>query len=157
MEQRCHKDNDNPPIKFLRSAGGIIFRRKAKNIFEVALIAVKNRSVWTLPKGIIDEGEQTEEAALREVREETGLTGRIVDVIGDKTYWFYNKDENVKYMKTVSYFLMEYVSGDMKDYDWEIDDAKWFDIDEALKAVSYKSDKETLQKAKEKLQHFLIS
>lgn len=148
MEQRCHKNNNNSQVRHLLSAGGVIFRKK-EDKFEIALIAVKNRSIWTLPKGIIDKGEQKEEAALREVKEETGLTGRIVDVIGDKSYWF--KDGNVKYMKTVSYFLIEYVSGDTKYYDWEVDEAKWFDIDEALKMVSYKTDKEILQEASEKL------
>lgn len=148
MENCCHKSNNDSPVRYLRSAGGVIFR-KTGDTFEIALIAVKNKTIWTLPKGLINKGEQTEEAAIREVKEETGLTGRIVDVIGDKSYWFYLKDENMKYMKTVSYFLMEYLSGNTEDYSWEVDEARWFNIDDAIKQMSYKNDREILQKAKE--------
>lgn len=153
-------------IKHLHSAGGVIFRKRAINLtqegarggdvisptdFDVALIATKNKTVWTLPKGIIDKGEQPETSAVREIMEETGLTGRIIDTIGDKSYWFYLKDENAKCRKTVSYFLLEYVSGNIEDYCWEVDEARWFNIEDAIKQVSYKSDREILQRAKKKL------
>lgn len=137
-------------IKHLHSAGGVIFRKKGGK-FEVALIFTKNKTVWTLPKGIIDKGEQPETSAVREIMEETGLTGRIIDTLGDKSYWFYLKDENMKCRKTVSYFLLEYISGNIEDYCWEVDEARWFDIEDAIKQVSYKSDREILEKAKEKL------
>lgn len=137
-------------IKHLRSAGGVIFRKKGKE-FEVALISTKNKTVWTLPKGIIDKGEQPETSAVREIKEETGLTGRIMDTLGDKSYWFYLKDKNIKCRKTVSYFLLEYISGNIGDYCWEVDEARWFDIEDAIKQVSYKTDREILEKAKEKL------
>ncbi len=138
-------------IKHLHSAGGVIFK-KNEGIFEVALIATKKNTIWTLPKGIIDKGEQPEITAIREIAEETGLLGEIVEKIDDKTYWFFNKNENRKYKKTVSYFLLRYISGDIENFSWEVDDAKWFSIDEALKMVSYKTDKEVLKKAKEKLE-----
>lgn len=140
-------------IKHLKSAGGVIFR-KAGNAFEVALIATKDRNIWTLPKGIIDKGEEPETSAIREIQEETGLTGKIIDTIGEKSYWFYLKDENIKCRKTVSYFLLEYVSGNIEDYCWEVDEAKWFNIDDAIKQVVYKSDREILEKAKEKLKDY---
>lgn len=162
-------------IKHLHSAGGVIFRKKSRGTvpdlrakrseavesglspsdasadFDVALIAMKNKTVWTLPKGIIDKGEQPETSAVREIMEETGLRGRIIDTIGDKSYWFYLKDENVKCRKTVSYFLLEYVSGNIEDYCWEVDEARWFNIEDAIEQVSYKSDREILQMAKKKL------
>ena len=139
-------------IKHLHSAGGVIFKKEA-DTFEVALIAMKNKTVWTLPKGIIDKGEQPEESAVREIKEETGLTGKIIDALGDKSYWFYLKNENAKCRKTVSYFLLQYVAGNIGDYCWEVDEAKWFALDDAIKQVSYKSDREILEKAKEKLAH----
>src|SRR4030043_57146 len=72
------------------SAGGVIFK-KNDNSFQIILISVRNGQAWCLPKGIVDKGETTEEAALREVSEETGLTGRIIDELGDINYWYYKK------------------------------------------------------------------
>ncbi|MBA4349071.1 MAG: NUDIX hydrolase [Thermodesulfovibrio sp.] len=137
-------------IKHFNSAGGIIFKRVNTGI-EVALIATKNKTVWTLPKGLIDKGESSKTTAVREVTEETGLTGRIIDTLGDKSYWFYLKDENAKCKKTVTYFLLEYISGSIDDYCWEVDEARWFNIKDAANLVSYKSDSEMLEKAKEML------
>ena len=139
-------------IKHLHSAGGVIFK-KAGSGFDVALIAMKNKTVWTLPKGIIDKGEMPEASAIREIKEETGLTGRIIDSLGDKSYWFYLKDENAKCRKTVSYFLLQYIEGDIGDYCWEVEEAKWFAMDDAIKQVSYNGDREVLEKAMEKLDH----
>jgi 8-oxo-dGTP diphosphatase len=138
-------------IKHLHSAGGVIFRKQGET-FEVALIATKEKTVWTLPKGIIDRGEQPETTAVREVEEETGLLGRIVDDLGKNSYWFYLKDENTKYRKTVTYFLLEYAGGTMENDCWEVDDAQWFPVDSALRKVSYKGDREILEKARVKLE-----
>jgi 8-oxo-dGTP diphosphatase len=137
-------------LKTQVSSGGVIFR-KHDNIFEVAMVAVKGGNVWCLPKGLIDKGEAPEKTALREVGEETGLEGRIIEKIGEITYWYYIKDENTKCKKTVHFFLMEYKSGDISNHDWEVDDASWFPIDEALKKASYKGEKEIIEKAKKKL------
>jgi 8-oxo-dGTP pyrophosphatase MutT (NUDIX family) len=137
-------------IKYLYSSGGVIFRKSDDHI-DVGLIATKNRTVWTLPKGIIDKDESPEMAAVREIQEETGLTGSIVDKLGEKSYWFYLKDENAKCKKTVTYFLLEHVSGETNNFSWEVDEAGWFPLDEAINMLHYKSDKEILIKAAEKL------
>jgi len=137
-------------IRYLHSAGGIIFRRSG-DLVEVALIATKKKTVWTLPKGIIDKNESPEMAAVREIQEETGLTGAIVEQIGEKSYWFYLKDENAKCKKTVTYFLVEYISGDTSNFSWEVDEARWFPIEEASGLLSYRSDREVLFRAIEKL------
>lgn len=137
-------------IKHVHSSGGVIFRRTGST-YEVALIATKQHTVWTLPKGLIDKGEQPETTAVREIGEETGLSGRVVDALGERSYWFYLKEDNVKCRKRVSYFLLEFVGGDIEKYGWEVDEARWFEISEAIKTVSYKSDREMLLKAREML------
>jgi 8-oxo-dGTP diphosphatase len=135
-------------LKTQVSSGGVIFR-KQNNRIEVALVAVKEGNVWCLPKGLIDKGEVPEKTALREVKEEAGLKGRIVKKLGEITYWFYIKKENVKYKKTVHFFLMEYESGDISNHDWEVDNVAWFPINEALRKATYKGEKEMIQKAKD--------
>lgn len=114
----------------------------------MALVSVKGGKVWCLPKGLIDEGETPDVTAVREVREESGLTGRIVCKLGDITYWYYIKGENVKCRKTVHFFLLEYVSGDTDRHDFEVDDAQWFPIEVALDRISFKGDRSVLERAR---------
>lgn len=132
------------------SSGGVIFR-KGGGVTEVVLVSVKGGKVWCLPKGLIDKGETPEVTAVREVREESGLTGRIVCELGDITYWYYIKGENVKCRKTVHFYLLEYVSGDTGQHDLEVDDSQWFPIDVAVEKISFKGDKSVLEKARTKL------
>lgn len=138
-------------IKTQVSSGGVIFRRANANYPEIALVAVKGGKVWSLPKGIVEKGEETSETAVREVREETGLSGRVLKKIGDISYWYYIKEDNAKCKKTVHFYLLEYISGSTSDHNWEVDNAEWFHINEALEKLSYKGDKEIVQKAREML------
>ena len=143
-------------LKTQVSSGGIIFR-KHNDITEIAMVAVKGGNVWCLPKGLIDKGEVPEKTALREVEEETGLKGRIIEKLGEITYWYYIKEENIKCKKTVHFFLMEYEAGDVSKHDREVDNAAWFPIDEALKKASYRGEKEIIEKAREILKSKLIA
>lgn len=138
-------------IKTQVSSGGVIFRKSKSRDVEIALIAVKDGKVWSLPKGLVEKGEEASETALREVREETGLSGRIVKRIGDITYWYYLKEDKAKCKKTVHFFLLEYLSGSTSDHNWEVAEAEWFPIKDALMKLSYKGDKEIVLKAKEML------
>lgn len=131
------------------SAGGVIFRRGSDGEPDVAMIAVKKGTVWGLPKGLIDQGESPEQAALREVREETGLIGSIVGEIGNTSYWFHPRGENVKCHKTVTYFLMRFEGGDVTDHDHEVDRAVWVPVQEAAERATYKGDREIIKKAME--------
>lgn len=132
------------------SSGGVIFRRH-NNVIEIAMVAIKSGNVWCLPKGLIDKGEIPEKTALREVSEETGLKGRIIEKLGEITYWYYIKNDNAKCRKTVHFFLMEYESGDIANHDWEVDTVSWFMIDDALKQAKYKGEREIIKKAKDRL------
>ena len=136
-----------PIIKKQISSGGVIFR-KSDNSIEVALIAVRGRKAWCLPKGLIDKNEAPPATALREVREEAGLHGEIIEKIGHISYWYFINEDRVKVHKMVHFFLLKYIKGDTEDHDHEVDEARWFQIDEAIETLSYRSEKQIVQKAK---------
>jgi len=144
-----------PAIKKRISSGGVIYRPRTDatgppgSAIDVAIVSVRGGKAWCLPKGIINKGEDPPTAALREVREETGLSGAIVDEIGRISYWYYLKEEMIRVNKTVHFFLMRYLDGSTDDHDHEVDEAKWFPIDDALKKLSYKSERDMVKKAKE--------
>jgi ADP-ribose pyrophosphatase YjhB (NUDIX family) len=142
-----------PKIKtrFQLSAGGVIFRES--DGIEVALIATKGGEVWSLPKGLVDRErkEPLEEAALREVQEETGLHGRLLEKIDKVEYWYNWKENNepIRYHKIVYFFLIEHQGGDIKDHDFEVDEVRWFPLAEAERMASHESEREILHKAGE--------
>lgn len=137
-------------LKTQTSSGGVIFRKSDRG-YDVAIVAVKGGNVWCLPKGIVDRGEVFEETAVREVSEETGLKGKLMNKIGHISYWYYIKGENAKCKKTVHFYLLEYVSGDTEDHDWEVDKSAWFPIEEAIDKLTYRGDKDILDKARKML------
>src|SRR3989344_1574086 len=141
------------------SAGGIVYKRgKTQNKNSTRKSAKKilwlitqhsQHKGWGFPKGLIgdkDSSEKMQDAALREVEEEGGVKAKIVaqrPIIVKYKYRFgeYLVD------KTVYYFLMEYISGDPKNHDWEMMDAKFAEEDEVRKTLSYKSDQEAFEQA----------
>jgi periplasmic divalent cation tolerance protein len=129
------------------SAGGVIYRRNADD-FEIALIHVRHR--WGLPKGHVEEGERDEEAALREVREETGLEGKLIRKLGEIRYSYRDKtkgDEPVRINKRVHFFLLRYLKGDVRDHDQEADDARWFPIEQAIKQLKFATERKMVHRA----------
>ncbi|MBI5100817.1 MAG: NUDIX hydrolase [Nitrospirae bacterium] len=137
-------------LKRQTSSGGVIYKKSGDDIL-VVLVSVRGGKFWCLPKGLLDRGETPEMTAVREVREESGLSGRIVEKLGDINYWYYVKGDNIKCRKTVHFYLMEYLSGDTADHDFEVDSAEWFTIDEAIGKISFKGDKGILLKARARL------
>jgi 8-oxo-dGTP pyrophosphatase MutT (NUDIX family) len=137
-----------PEIKRRVSSGGVIYRN-LKDDAEVVIVAVRGSRAWCLPKGIIDRDEDPPAAALREVREETGLIGEILDKLGQISYWYFIKEEMIRVHKTVHFFLLKFIEGSTDDHDHEVDEARWFPIDDAIEQLTYKSEKEIMRKAKE--------
>jgi 8-oxo-dGTP pyrophosphatase MutT (NUDIX family) len=128
------------------SAGGVVWRRVADQI-EVLLCGRQAERLWALPKGTPEPGETIEQAALREVREETGVTVETDGVVGDIKYWFSRPQEGVRYSKTVHHFLMRPTGGDTGLHDHEFDEVRWVPVGEALKLMSYPNEVRIVRQA----------
>jgi ADP-ribose pyrophosphatase YjhB (NUDIX family) len=128
------------------SAGGVLYRMHS-DICEVVMIATDGGRRWGLPKGHVRRGEPAEDAALREVAEETGLEGEIIQHLATIEYWFRAGPTRVH--KYVDLFLMHYVGGEVIPQQSEVDDARWFDIDEALRKSSFKREYEVLERVRQ--------
>ncbi len=129
------------------SAGGIVFK-KEDNQHLWLIVQHSQHKGWVFPKGLVgdkDSSETMEEAALREVKEEGGVTAKIIDLPPIKTFYQYRwQDELIK--KTVYYYLMEYQTGDPANHDWEVSQANFFSQEEVLSILTYPSDKNAFQK-----------
>ena len=129
------------------SAGGVMYRKHSDGI-QIALIHVRNR--WGLPKGHVEEGERIEETALREVREETGLEGRVVKKLGDIRYAYRDKTkegEPIRIYKRVHFYLLRYLKGDVRDHDHEVDEARWFPMDQVIKNLKFATERKMVHRA----------
>jgi 8-oxo-dGTP diphosphatase len=136
----------------LISAGGVVFRRGEAGI-EVALVSVRGGKPWSLPKGLKEEGEGLARTAHREVKEETGLDGRIIANLGHIEYFFTMKDEAgpKRRFKIVYFFLMECTGGAASAHDEEVVECRFFPIDEAIRLMTYDDERGILMKAREVL------
>lgn len=133
------------------SAGGVVYRREGEAL-EVLLAARRTRRgdlAWGLAKGGIELDESIEDAAVREVREETGIDAEIEDSLGETRYFYVWDDVRVR--KVVHFFLMRAVGGDTNDHDDEMEDVRWFPLERALKRAAYKGEREVLARAAERL------
>ncbi|MEW6326548.1 MAG: NUDIX hydrolase [Thermodesulfobacteriota bacterium] len=150
-KESTHKESKRETVKQI-SAGGVLFRESGGQI-EIALIATRGGRVWGLPKGLAEAGENLARTAHREVEEETGLTGKIIKKIDSIHYWYSHKegDRTTHYFKIVYFFLMKLTGGDTARHDHEVDEVRWFPIEEALKKATYPGERDIIRKARELL------
>jgi ADP-ribose pyrophosphatase YjhB (NUDIX family) len=136
------------------SAGGIVFRRTnnqqttANNLSWLVCQHSQHKG-WVFPKGFIGdhiEGESVKDTALREVKEETGVDAKILEKIKNPAGYFYVWKGEKRY-KTVYYFLMEYLGGDITKHDFEMSKVEWWDEEKVKRDLTYKSDKEAFKEA----------
>jgi len=130
------------------SAGGAAFRKFDGRI-EIVIILTNPERRWQLPKGMIDAGETAEQAAVREVREETGVETDIITPLEETQYWFSadRNGERTRFHKKVHWFLMKYRSGEVEDHDNEVFEARWVEAGDAIKMLVFKNERDIVQKA----------
>ena len=122
------------------SAGGVCVRR-IDGRDHIAAIRVKRGEVLALPKGGLENGEEPPDAARREVREEAGVDGEVVEKLGDVEYW-YVRPNGTRVLKTVAFYLLRYLSGRVEDHDHEVDSAEWVPLDDAEGLLRYEGEKQ---------------
>jgi 8-oxo-dGTP pyrophosphatase MutT (NUDIX family) len=129
------------------SAGGVVYRGDEIVVITPVARAADGTRVLGLPKGHPEPGESLEAAALREVREEAGVTGELLDRLGEVTYTYERKGR--RRQKSVTFFLIRYESGDPGEHDHEIEAARWLAFDAALSALTYPGEREMVARARE--------
>jgi len=139
------------PVRREVSAGGLVYRRLKDGGLEFVLIRPKGADSWGLPKGHIEKDESVEDAAVREVREETGLQVGHVEPLGDVSYVFSWRDRPdaslVRIFKRVHFFRMEFIGGAPAPQDSEIAEVAWYGADEAFTRATYKDERNLIGKA----------
>jgi 8-oxo-dGTP pyrophosphatase MutT (NUDIX family) len=137
------------------SAGGVLVRRMRGRWWLAAIRPRRDdgKLVWALPKGLIDAGESGEDAAAREVFEETGVRGRVERKLGDVRYVYTWEGERV--FKVVSFFLVRPLAGSIgrlhPEMEIEVADVRWLPLEEAPRQLTYGGEREMAQRAIEAL------
>jgi 8-oxo-dGTP pyrophosphatase MutT (NUDIX family) len=138
------------PVKEQVSAGGVVFRGD-KGSVEVVIVSVGGQNRWQLPKGLVDDGENPEITAVREAREEGGVSSEVVQLIETIEYWYAGLDNGirVRFHKRVHFYLLRYLSGDTKEHDWEVNEARWVPIDDATSQLAFDNERRIMEQARQ--------
>lgn len=133
------------------SAGGVVLRND-----DVAVIVPTRRGpdgerVLGLPKGHLEPGETSRDAAVREVREEAGVSGKVIESLGTVDYTY--KRNGKKRRKRVEFFLIDYRKGDPADHDHEVESARWMSATKAAKQLTFAGERKILKRALSRRAH----
>ena len=131
------------------SAGGLVVDADRASAALIGRLDRRGRLLWSLPKGHIESGETPEQAAIREVAEETGIDGRVLAPLGTIDYWFVAEDRRVH--KTVHHFLMEAVGGELSDEDVEVTEVAWVPLGELDGRLAYADERRLVRLATDML------
>jgi 8-oxo-dGTP pyrophosphatase MutT (NUDIX family) len=127
------------------SAGGVVVRDAECVVIVPTRRSADGSKVLALPKGHPEQGESAADAALREVREEAGVDARLVEQLGDVRYWYMRDGRRIA--KVVSFFLLEYLSGEVTDHDREVEHARWLALERAARELTYKGERDMASRA----------
>jgi bis(5'-nucleosidyl)-tetraphosphatase len=139
------------PVKREFSAGGVVYRKRKNGEIEWLICRASSHHKWVFPKGIIEKGEEAEETALREVEEETGIKAKIVARIKLLEKYVYQL-KGTLILKNVVYFLMEFLPGEVKNPDFEVEEIAWLPYEQALKKLEFEGTKKVLGVAQKLLE-----
>ncbi len=132
------------------SAGGLVIDPEQGTAAVIGRLDRRGRLLWSLPKGHIEAGETAEQAAVREVEEETGIIGRVVAPLGTIDFWFVAEDRRVH--KTVHHFLMRALGGELSDRDVEVAEVAWVPLAELESRLAYADERRLIRRATELLE-----
>lgn len=120
--------------------------RRGPDGIEILIGKASSYQRWVLPKGLVKRNESYEDAAVREAKEETGVRVRLVAPLGEPERYVYTA-RGVRVFKAVYYYLMEYVEGNERNHDVEMDEVRWVPIDEALDLLAYEGARTVVRRA----------
>jgi 8-oxo-dGTP pyrophosphatase MutT (NUDIX family) len=139
--------NKQQPTQNEYSAGGVVFRPNADGTgWDIIAVQRARHGDWSLPKGHIESGETRQQAAIREVKEESGIDALVVHPLGEVDY-FFRKSGGGLIHKTVYHFLLEATNDQLGGPNWEVSEARWVDINAADDLLTYAKDKDVVAMA----------
>ncbi len=129
-----------------RSAGGVLLVPFGQSLL-VALISLRGGGVLALPKGHIEAGEEPPEAAKRETREETGLSGVLIAPLEEISYFYWSRIQRARIAKRVAFYLFLYRSGSPAGHDGEVEGVRFVPVDDAPGVLSYPGERRVMEGA----------
>jgi ADP-ribose pyrophosphatase YjhB (NUDIX family) len=129
------------------SAGGLVVDSQRRHAVLIGRLDRHGRLLWSLPKGHIEDGESTEQTAVREVKEETGISAHVLRKLGTIDYWFVAEQRRIH--KTVHHFLLEADGGELSDEDVEVTEVAWVPLAELDSRLAYSDERKLVRKARE--------